>query len=176
LYRKFGHAYDAFKTALVDPSVLEGLEVETNIKDTVVRLVKRKLTPQPLKIRADFELCCFQYEGVDALKAALRKGEAVSTEQLPVKIKLVAPPLYVVVTTTINKDAGITLLNKALEAIKEEITARKGEITIKVAPRPIQEKEEKEFHSILEKLEKENQEKPGDSDSSEGDEEDAAED
>ncbi len=44
------------------------------------------MAPQPVKIRADFELICFQYEGIDAIKEALRKGEEISTEQIPIKV------------------------------------------------------------------------------------------
>lgn len=33
----------------------------------------------------------------------MRKAEAAGTEECPVKIKLVAPPLYVLTTQTLNK-------------------------------------------------------------------------
>lgn len=41
---------------------------------------------------------CFGYDGIDAIKEALKAAEALSTEEIPVKIKLVAPPLYVIMT------------------------------------------------------------------------------
>lgn len=47
-----------------------------------------------MKIRADIEVACYGYEGIDAVKAALRSGLACSTEDLPIKINLIAPPLY----------------------------------------------------------------------------------
>lgn len=47
-----------------------------------------------MKIRADIEVACYGYEGIDAVKTALRAGLAVSTEELPIKINLIAPPLY----------------------------------------------------------------------------------
>lgn len=33
----------------------------------------------------------------------MRKAEAAGTEECPVKIKLVAPPLYVITTQTLDK-------------------------------------------------------------------------
>lgn len=33
--------------------------------------VAKKLAPTPVKLRADFELTCFTYEGIDAIKDAL---------------------------------------------------------------------------------------------------------
>lgn len=34
------------------------------VKDAVIKNVRRRMTPQPLKIRADVELTCFAYDGV----------------------------------------------------------------------------------------------------------------
>ena len=45
------------------------------------------------QIRADIEVTCFEYEGINAIKSALLKGVALGTEDIPIKIKLVAPPL-----------------------------------------------------------------------------------
>lgn len=56
--------------------------------------IKRKLTSQAVKIRADIEVACYGYEGIDAVKTALKAGLACSTEELPIKINLIAPPLY----------------------------------------------------------------------------------
>lgn len=56
--------------------------------------IKRKLTSQAVKIRADVEVACYGYEGIDAVKTALKAGLALSTDELPIKINLIAPPLY----------------------------------------------------------------------------------
>lgn len=39
--------------------------------------IARRLTPQPIKLRADIELTCYQPAGIDAIKRALRAGEQV---------------------------------------------------------------------------------------------------
>jgi translation initiation factor 2 alpha subunit (eIF-2alpha) len=39
------------------------------------------MAPQPVKIRADFELTCFKEEGIDALKAALLAAKAAVNEE-----------------------------------------------------------------------------------------------
>jgi len=159
LYKKFGHAYEAFKLAITDPdTVFEGLGLDEALKESVVRNIKRRLTPQPTKVRADIEVTCFQYEGIDAVKAALTKGLETSTEENPIKIKLVAPPLYVVVTTSLQKDSGIKALNVAIEAIKDEIAKRKGTLTVKVAPRTVHERDDFELDAIMRKAERENRE------------------
>ena len=45
--------------------------------------------------------------GIDAVKDALRAGIACGTEEVPIKINLIAPPLYVVTTSTPEKSVRI---------------------------------------------------------------------
>jgi translation initiation factor 2 subunit 1 len=79
------------------------------------------------------ELTCYSYEGINGIKSALRAGEAMSTEQVPLKIRLVAPPLYVMTTTSTDKGAAIETMERALEKIGQEIEKYDG--TIHVAMR-----------------------------------------
>ena len=65
--------------------------------------IARRLTPQPIKLRADIELTCYTPAGIDAIKKALRAGEKESSETVPIKAKLVAPPLYVLSTNATDK-------------------------------------------------------------------------
>jgi len=165
LYTKYGHAYDAFKIAITDPdTVFTGIAIEDDIKACLIKNIQRRLTPQPMKVRADLEVTCFHYEGIDAIKAALKAGESYGTTEFPVNIKLVAPPLYVMVGTYLDKDYGINHLTKAIELIAEELTKRKGELIVKVAPRSVSASDELELTSILERLERENKEVDGDDD------------
>lgn len=38
------------------------------VKDALVKNIRRRMTPQPLKIRADVEMKCFQFDGVLHIK------------------------------------------------------------------------------------------------------------
>jgi len=172
LYTKFQHAYDAFKIAITDPeTVFQGIAMEDDVKDCLIKNIHRRLTPQPVKIRSDLEVTCFHYEGIDAIKAALKAGESTGTTDNPVNIKLVAPPLYVMVGTYLDKDYGISHLTKAIDVISDELKKRKGEVVIKKAPHSITENDEMELSSILQRLEKENKEVDGDDDVSDEEEE-----
>lgn len=88
------------------------------------------MTPKPVKVRSDLELTCYSYEGINGIKSALRAGEAMSTEQVPLKIRLVAPPLYVMTTTSTDKNAAIETMEKALEKIGQEIEKYDGTINV----------------------------------------------
>jgi translation initiation factor 2 subunit 1 len=94
--------------------------------------ITRRLTPQPAKIRADIEVTCFSYDGIDAIKTALLQGEKMSSEQCPIKVKLVAPPLYVVVANTLDKEIGLATVRSGVEKIKEVIESFGGELSIKM--------------------------------------------
>jgi translation initiation factor 2 subunit 1 len=100
------------------------LDIEEDVKTALVTYIKRRLAPQPVKIRADIEVTCFTYEGIDAIKAALTEGEDRGTTDAPVKIKLIAPPMYVMTSMTLDKDLGIETMNQAIEAISASIKAK----------------------------------------------------
>ena len=82
-------------------------QLETQIPPSTIQIlmntIARRLTPQPIKIRADIELTCYTPAGIDAIKKALRAGEKESTDAVPIKARLVAPPLYVLSTNATDK-------------------------------------------------------------------------
>lgn len=87
-----------------EPStVFDELKVPPATLEVLIATISRRLTPQPIKLRADIELTCYNPAGIDAIKRALRAGEAVSTETVPIKARLVAPPLYVLGSNATDK-------------------------------------------------------------------------
>ncbi|KQK14500.2 eukaryotic translation initiation factor 2 subunit alpha homolog [Brachypodium distachyon] len=190
LYRRYGHAFEAFRLIVNDPDaildVLTYEETETGpdgqevtrvvpavtpeVKDALVKNIRRRMTPQPLKIRADVEMKCYQFDGVLHIKEAMRAAEATGNDDCPVKIKLVAPPLYVLTTQTLDKDQGIRVLTKALKVCADTIDKHKGKLVVKEAARAVSEKEDKLFTDTIEKLKLAGEEVDGDEDSGEEDE------
>jgi len=155
--------FEAFRLAIADEdSVFGSLDVEAHILKAILTNIRRKLTPQPIKIRADIEVTCFKYEGVDAIRDALVAGEKVGTEENSVKIKLIAPPLYVMLTTALEKPPGIELLNTAIEEVKRVIMERGGTLSVKVAPRATSQQEDHALATLMERMEMENREIDGD--------------
>ena len=142
--------------------VFDNLEISEDVRRELEANIARRLTPHPVKIRADVEVSCFGYEGIDAVKQALRAGEELSTEAIPIKIKLVAPPLYVLVTHSTDKQGGIALLEQALEKITESIEKSDGKVTIKMKPKTVSAVEDEELAQLMARVEKENTEVQGD--------------
>ncbi|KAJ4835193.1 hypothetical protein Tsubulata_025003 [Turnera subulata] len=187
LYRRYGHAFEAFKIMVTDPdSVLSSLTrevketgadgqeitkvepvVSEEIKEALIKNIRRRMTPQPLKIRADIEMKCFQFDGVLHIKEAMRKAEAAGNKDCPVKIKLVAPPLYVLTTQTLDKEQGISVLTQAIADCTEAIELHKGKLAVKEAPRAVSERDDKLLAEHMAKLRIDNEEVSGDEDSEE---------
>lgn len=116
---------------------------------------------------ATWQVTCFHYEGINAIKSALLKGVELGTEELPVKIKLVAPPLYVMLCSALDKQKGIALLNQGIEVMREEIKKHKGDLQVKAAARAVDERDDKLLANLMTTLEAQNQEVDGDADQEE---------
>lgn len=91
------------------------------------------MTQQAVKIRADIEVACYGYEGIGAVKKALKAGIACSTEEIPIKINLIAPPLYVMTTQTPERQDGLKGLEVAIEKVQEVIVGLGGVFNIQMA-------------------------------------------
>lgn len=166
-YKKKASAYDAFKQAVQDPSIFDECGLDEETKTVLLNNIRQKLMLQSVKIRADIEVSCYSYEGIEAVKKALRAGMEVSTEQMPVKINLIAPPLYVVTTSTPEKQEGIALLEEATKRIEEVIKKLGGSFNIILSPKVVTALDDEELERRLEILEKLNEEKAGDDDAEE---------
>lgn len=173
LYRKYTHAYDAFKMAIGDTTtedVFEGIEIEPEVRADILAYVVRKFAAQAVKIRADIDVTCYTYEGIDAIKEALIQGEAAGTAETPIKIRLIAPPTFVMTLMTMDQPAGIELLNQSIEVIRTILTAKGGTLGVKMAPKAVSLREEQDLNEMLERLNLD-----GDEEDEEGDEEDGEE-
>uniref|UniRef100_A0A1E1X8M1 Eukaryotic translation initiation factor 2 subunit 1 n=1 Tax=Amblyomma aureolatum TaxID=187763 RepID=A0A1E1X8M1_9ACAR len=166
-FKKTTAAYDVFKLAVTDVSVLDECNIDPNTKEVLLTNIKHRLTPQAVKIRADIEVSCYEYEGIDAVKDALREGMALSTEDMPIKITLIAPPVYVMTTTTMDRAEGLEALNNAIAKIEEKIRKAGGVFTVQSAPKVVTETDELELAKQLDRLEQENAEIDGDDDDEE---------
>jgi translation initiation factor 2 subunit 1 len=169
LYTKYGHAYDAFRQAIVDPSAVFATDKvdlkDADLKACLMKNIRRRLTPQPIKLRADVEVTCFSYEGIEAIKEALTTAiKTCSDDSAKIGIRLIAPPLYVITTTMLDKKLGVERLNEAIEVVRKVITGKGGNISVKMAPRATSNQEETDLALKMEQLEMENREVDGDAD------------
>ncbi|TFK19928.1 hypothetical protein FA15DRAFT_689358 [Coprinopsis marcescibilis] len=165
LAKTYGHTYDAFKLALTEPDVVFN-SLTAPVPESTLNLLKqtiaKRLTPQPIKLRADIELTCYTPAGIDAIKKALRAGEKQSTEAVPIKAKLVAPPLYILSTNATDKYAAVERLERAIESIQTTIEKQGGNLVLKMKPKAVSETEEQDLANLMLKAGQENAEVSGD--------------
>ena len=183
LNKKYGHSIDAFKLSITNPDVWTEVEFPDEVvKRELQDYISKRLTPQPTKVRADVEVTCFAYEGIDAVKEALRAAEAVSAppkqipasdsletpppdaSSAPVKVKLVSPPLYVLTSQCLDKAIGLQTLESAIAAIDANIIKAGGSCMVRMSPKAVTESDDAELAALMEKRERENQEISGDED------------
>jgi len=171
LNKKYGHANDAFKISITNPDVWNDVTFPNDVvKDELQSYIGKKLTPHPTKVRADVEVTCFKYDGIDAVKEALRKAEVKNTPETYVKVKLVSPPHYVLTSQCLDKNVGIRLLEEAITDIDATIKSSGGGCVVRMAPKAVTEHDDAELQALMDKRERENAEVSGDEDLSESDE------
>lgn len=167
-YGKKAYAYEIFKKAISDPSVLNECSIDESTKEKLLEDIKKRLTPQAVKIRADIEVSCFTYEGIDAVRAALKEGLTTSTQDLPIKIHLIAPPSYVVTTNTLDRADGLAAVGATLEKIRGALESSGGNFKIITEPKVVTDIDEKEIRKQLEEMGLEDDEGMGEEDNDVG--------
>jgi len=165
------HPLDIFRLTITKPYLWDNVSFPSEmVAEELKSYISKRLTPQPTKVRADIEVTCFTYEGIDAVKAALRTAEARNTADTQVKVKLVSPPLYVLTSTCLEKNDGIAVLEQAILDIQKNIQAAGGACEVNMAPKAVSENDDAELQALMEKRAKENEEVSGDESVSESDE------
>ncbi|KAI8074282.1 eukaryotic translation initiation factor 2 alpha subunit-domain-containing protein [Gilbertella persicaria] len=166
LYRKFGHAYDAFKIAIIDAdSVFQGMEIAPEVLKELLFIIKRRMTPHPVKIRAQLDIRCTGIDGVNAIKAALKAGESVGSEDIPIKITYLAAPFYVVTVDSLDKKLGFEIIEKSIEAIKTELDKYAWtKFKVEKEAKLVSDSDDRDFAALLAQAEKENELVSGDED------------
>lgn len=170
LNKRYGHSLDAFKLSITNPDVWQDIAFPNEAAaEELKSYISKRLTPQPTKVRADVEVTCFCYDGIDAIKTALRTAEARNTGDTQVKCRLVSPPLYVLTNTCLDKNAGISRLEDAINDIRTSIVGAGGQLIVKMEPKAVTESDDAELQALMEKRERENAEVSGDESVSESD-------
>ena len=154
-----------------DPEVWNDIEFPGEaVKKELFQYIGKKLTPHPTKVRSDIEVTCFGYDGIDAVKDALYTAEEGNSPDNQIRVKLVAPPLYVLTSQCLDKNKGIKLLEEAIERVTAKIQQSNGRCAVKMAPQAVTESDDAALKELMEKRERENMEVSGDESLSESDE------
>ncbi|KAA0150536.1 hypothetical protein FNF27_03984 [Cafeteria roenbergensis] len=130
LYKEYPHAIDGLTAIARDPALLDGYDLTEPEKASLLDQLARKSKAVATKVRTDVQVTCFGYEGVVAIREALGKAHDESTEEFPMSITNVAPPVYAITTVTADVDGGIEALNRATEAARAAVVKYGGNLVV----------------------------------------------
>jgi len=68
-----------------EKAVFEKVKIPEEMKEKLMAEIKRRLTPKATKVRADFELTCYSFDGIDTIKEVLKAGQKKSLETSEIK-------------------------------------------------------------------------------------------
>ena len=135
-----------------------------------MEILKVRMVPKPVRIRADFKLTCFKFDGIEAIKFALMEGERLSTTEIPIKFKILGSPIYECSTETINKAEGMKLIGQALKVVESSIKLKEGNFLLQTKPMILGDAAEKGIQEQMLQLQKKEEidEEESDEDHQEG--------
>jgi len=137
--------YFAFKKWInEEEDVSAALDISDEMKKSLDAAVRKRMLSSAMKMCAKVEVSCLEYEGIDAVKDALKSGYKASTKECVLQIKLIAPPQYAIVTTGMDKELASKKIEEAIGYIKETIESRGGTFSIKAKPEIVGDLEEQE--------------------------------
>eukprot|EP01147_Barroeca_monosierra_P005893 gene5893-9079_t len=153
-----GTAYAIFKKAIIEtPEMFDEFDIPDNVKTKLRQKVAHKLMPNTVKVRAEIEAKCFAYDGINAIKSALRAGLEESTEDYAIQINLIAPPAYKLETIALDRQVGIEVLERCIDRIRKELEDRHGELEVKLEPSAVSDEDEKRFKKRMEEIERDDE-------------------
>merc|ERR1712137_478888 len=133
---KYGHAYNALSVAMEDRGrFLQEFDVPKEIHPILFKNIEKRMKQQQVSIRCPIEVTCFGPEGILGIKKAFKKGLELSTDDFVVKIKLEAPPRYILTLQTLKPQEGMVMIQEVIDSIRSEITEYGGHLTMKEQPK-----------------------------------------
>jgi translation initiation factor 2 subunit 1 len=140
---------------VIELNILRDIDVNQSVKGELIAQIRQRFKPTFIKIRAEFDIECYSYEGINAIIASLLAGERCGNATAgvrSVKIKLLTSPTYIMTTLASENDLGISTLNRCLETIRTNIISRGGSFMLRMSPRALTQHEEGCFDLALKRL------------------------
>lgn len=130
--------------------VFSKIDIDDKTKEKLMENIGKRMKPVSYKISSSFEISCYTFEGIDAVKAALEARE--ESKEFEVSIRLISSPLYEISTNTHQIQAGIDTLKVQLEQIEKAIGERNGKFKLKSEPAALGADEEEDIEKMISKL------------------------
>ena len=107
--------------------MLGKLNISKPEREALLANIQKKMAAAPVKLRSIFNLKCYTFEGIDAIRESLLQAkEKTSDKEFELVFQLIAPPQYMVEVVTLDKAGATARLDQALQMVSKEITQRGG--------------------------------------------------
>jgi translation initiation factor 2 subunit 1 len=153
LTKVYGTSFDSFKEISNNGTIINSYVLDDS-KSIYTTEICKKFAPKIKKISAVIEVCCFTYEGIDAIKESLTVGK-LSNDLLV--INAITSPAYSITINTSSEELGVKIINNAINIIRTTIQNKKGSLKVKISPQENidTDKIKSSYEEIDEKLDKE---------------------
>ena len=121
----FGTLYGAFESCAIDDNALEDAELSGDWTDAFIEVAKENVTPPFVQIAGILELRSPAPDGVDRIKAALKKGQEASSEEL--QIQYIGAPRYRLVMSAPDYKTAEEALKEVTNLVVAEIKDSGGD-------------------------------------------------
>lgn len=155
LKKHFNSLYEAFMISLNEPDrVFSKVDLDEKTKTLLLENINKRMKPVSCKVCSDFEISCYTFEGIDAVKRALQESleKMKDVEDMELTVRLIRSPLYEVATYTPKIQQGIEHITKLLKYIETSITEYKGKFKLINKPVAIGAKEEEDIEKMIREL------------------------
>merc|ERR1711994_790152 len=96
--------------------------------------MRRRLDQMMMHLRAKVEVSCSEYEGIDAVRAALERGTTASTRDCHLRIRLISHPLFIIDCRCYKRRDGVNTIDRSVELIKRSIQTSGGYFGLRSHP------------------------------------------
>lgn len=96
--KKYSSVYNALQEAVDNfDSVFAPLELPDFVMDVLKPIIYEKLKPVVLKIKAEFEMTCYEFEGITTIKEVINKSlntfSKEELEEIPINCHIISAPI-----------------------------------------------------------------------------------
>ena len=133
LEEKFGGIYDGLEELVRSGAkALMDVNVPEEVANVLVEIAREKIKIPTVRIKGFFELQCYKPNGVDIIKKVLMSaGKVADGLGGQVKLYVVAPPRYAIEVIAENYKTAEQVMEKAKEAVLENIGKLGGQGSFK---------------------------------------------
>lgn len=130
--------------------VFSKIDIDDKTKDKLIANITKRMKPVSYKVCSTFEISCYTFEGIDAVKKALEARE--ESKEFEVTIRLISSPLYEIATNTHQIQGGIECLKTQLGQIEAAILENSGKFKLRTEPAAIGAQEEEDIENMIRRL------------------------